>query len=225
MKNLVQLVLIFVSLTFSAQHLELGKDKINLESFKMPFDVNSFYKKQFELNKKTLELMEKDKMETPMFDKLMKQYKFVDGITTIDVSDTKKLLLYEMKATNTRDTLAYFGNVKFQKLEMISNQKNEFLSLRAVSNSFNDNKKNYEHLKSLLVNKFGNPQKIDSENFVEKEYFQWKTKDFVYILSLKIETENDVLKYYYSDLYLISAKDYENLKANFGKIPVYWNLP
>ncbi|SKB59442.1 hypothetical protein SAMN05660477_00098 [Soonwooa buanensis] len=224
MKNIIRIIVVFASVMFSAQHLELGKDKINLENFKMPFDVNSFYKKQLELNKKTTELLEQDKMDTPAYDKLLKQYKFVEGIKTIDVSDTKKLLLYEMKSINTKDTLAFFGNVKFQKLEMISNQKNEFQSLRAVSFSYKDNKKNYEHLKNILVKKFGNPQKIDSDNFAEKEYFLWKTKDFVYILSLKIETEKDVPKYYYSDLYIINGENFEDLKMSFNKIYNYWNL-
>lgn len=224
MKNLILFIFVFASVMFSAQYLELGKDKINLETFKMPFDVNGFYKKQLGLSKEMTELFDQDKMDTPAYDKLLKQYKFVEGIKTIDVSDTKKLLLYEMKATNTKDTLAYFGNVKFQKLEMISNQKNEFQSLRAESFSYKDEKKNFENLKNILVKRFGNPQKIDSDNFAEKEYFLWKTKDFVYILSLKIETEKDVPKYYYSDLYIIDGKNFEDLKTSFGKIPMYWNL-
>ena len=153
MKKIIVLTLFFVfifTIQSCGQNPELGKTTIDLKTFSTKFNVNDFYKSQIEIHKKSLELYSHGKTKEAFSRELLKNYKFVENIDTLSIDKEKYLLLYIMRGMGTKDTLATFGNIQFQKLDMIANEKNEFQSLRATSWAYKDNKKNFNTLKKYL---------------------------------------------------------------------------
>ena len=219
------LTLFFVfnfTMQFCGQNPELGNSKIDLKTFSVKFNVNDFYKNQIETHKKSLEFYSQGKTKEAFSKELLKDYKFVENVDTLSIDKDKYLLLYLMKGMDTKDTLATFGSIRFQKLDMITNEKKYFQSLRATSWAYKDNKKNFNNLKNELQNTYGNP-KIIVETFEHGEYYEWVTKDFVVNLTVDIDEESDGKISFATKLYLTDKNEYEKLKSNvFGKTKYYW---
>ncbi|WP_118976081.1 hypothetical protein [Taibaiella koreensis] len=225
MQKLATLSLLFIfifAIPVCGQHPELGKKIIDLKTFSVKFNVYEFYKNQIETHQKSLALYSQRKTKEAFSEELLKDYKFLENIDTLFVDNNIYLLLYEMKGMNTKDTLATFEGIRFQKLDMAANDKNEFQSLRATSETYKDDKKNFYALKHKLENVYGKPQIIE-ETLQHGEYYEWVTDDFIINLTLgKDEGENGVMSFP-AKLYLTKKSEYENLKANFiGKSKYYW---
>ncbi|MGJ8549062.1 hypothetical protein [Winogradskyella wichelsiae] len=221
MKKILTLLIFFAFLFSSAQNPELGKTKINLKNFPLQIDVHHFYKEQIETYNKSLELYNQGKTDEAYSNKLLKNYKNVEGIDTLYIADSEYLLLYEMQGMETKDTLATFGDIKFEQLNMISNNDNEFQSLRAVSFSYKDDKKNFKALKTVLEKEYGSPKLIKTN---ESEIYRWLDKDFIMLITLVTQKENDIETYYYANYFLINRNESDKLKTNFKKISGYWNI-
>lgn len=215
----VSLLFIFIfSFQSRGQNPELGKDIIDLETFSIKFNVNDFYKSQIKTHKKSRALYARGKTEQAFSEELLKDHKSVENLDTLHLDSNKYLLLYEMKGMATKDTLATYGNVRFQRLDMVTNEKNKFQSLRAISSTYKDDKKNFNALKDILEKSYGKPQ-IIKETFEHKEYYEWTTEELVISLILKSDGNTD----FDSNLYLTDKREYENLKSNLiGKTKYYW---
>ena len=225
MRKIIVLTLFFVfifTIQSCGQNPELGENKIDLKTFSVKFNVNGFYKNQIETHKKSLELYSQGKTKDAFSKELLKNYKFVENIDTLSIDKDKYMLMYIMRGMDTKDTLATFGNIRFQKLDMISNEKNEFQSLRATSWTYNDKKNNFNTLKDELQNIHGKPNVI-KETFEHGEYYQWTTKDFVVSLTVDKNEERNENMSYSAQLYLTAKSEYENLTDKLiGKTKYYW---
>ena len=221
MKKIPLLLIIFNLLFSYAQSPELGKTKINLKNFSLKTDVNHFYKEQIETYNKYLELYRQGTPTEAQLNALLKNYKSVEGIDSLYISSSNYLLLYEMQGMETKDTLATFEDIKFEQLNMISNNDNEFQSLRAVSFSYKDDKNNFKELKTVLETEYGSPEIIETN---ESKMYKWCDKDFIRLITLVIETENDIETYYKANYFLINRSESEKLKENFPKISGYWDI-
>ncbi|MFC6267837.1 hypothetical protein [Frigoriflavimonas asaccharolytica] len=225
MKKLFKLSILFVfifTMKSCAQNPELGKDIIDLKTFPISFNANDFYKNQIKIHKKSRELLSQGKFEESVSDELLKNYKFVEKIDTLSIDDNVPLLYYGMEGMATKDTLAIFEGIKFEKIEMFTNISNVFQSLRAISYAYKDGKKNFNTLKQKLEIEYGKP-KIIKENLEHKEYYEWTTEDLVINLILNVEDEKDNDKSFVAELYLTNKKEYENFKNNvIGKTKYYW---
>ncbi|QCE40360.1 hypothetical protein [Psychroserpens sp. NJDZ02] len=218
----VSLLFTFFTFLFScAQNIELGKTKIDLKKFPLNIDVHYFYKEQIETYNKSLELYDQGKTDEAYSNELLKNYKGVEGIDTLHIKDSEYLLIYEMQGMQTKDTLATFGNIKFEQLNMISNNDNEFQSLRAESFSYKDDKKNFKDLITVLETEYGSPTVFKAN---ESEIYKWSNKDIIVLITLVIQTENDIESYYYSNFFLIKRSESNKLKRDFSKISGYWDL-
>ncbi|SFW61479.1 hypothetical protein [Cellulophaga fucicola] len=221
MRKILLLCILFSFLFSCSQNIELGKNKIDLKKFPLKIDVHYFYKEQIETHKKSLELYSQGKIDEAYSNELLKNYKSVESIDTLHIKDNEYLLLYEMQGMQTKDTLATFGNIKFEQLNMISNNENEFQSLRAVSFSYKDDKNNFKELIKALETEYGSPEIIKAN---ESEIYKWSNKDFIVLITLVIQKENDIDSYYNSNYFLIKRSESNKLKTHFPKISGYWNI-
>lgn len=225
MKKIIELSVLFTlifTIKSCGQNPELGKDKIDLKSFSLKFNANDFYKDQIVNYNKSKELLSQGKFEESVSDELLKNYKFVESIDTLLMKDKNPMLHYGMKGMATKDTLATFDDIRFQKIEMFTDKANIFQSLRAISYTYKDGMKNFNSLKEQLEMAYGKPL-IVKANSNHKEYYEWKTKDLVFNLILKVEVEKDGKQSSIADLYLTKKSEYEYFKTNvIGKTKYYW---
>lgn len=221
MKKLITLSFLFVfmlAIPSYAQSPELGKDKIDLKAFSLKFNVNDFYKNQIKTHKKSVSLYAQGKTKDALSKELLKDYRGVENTDTLHIGDNKYLVFYLMKTMRTKDTLATFENITFQKLDMVANDRNEFQSLRATSWAYKQGKKNFDALKYKLENFYGKPL-IIGQKFQHEEYYEWAAPEF--IVSLTLDKDEDMN--FITKLYLTSKSEYENFKANvIGKTKYYW---
>lgn len=212
------LIVFMLAIHSYAQSPELGNDKIDLKAFSPKFNVNGFYSNQIKTHKKSVSLYAQGKTKDALSKELLKDYRGVENADTLHISDNKYLVFYLMKTMRTKDTLATFENIRFQKLDMVANDKNEFQSLRATSWAYKNGKKNFNSLKYKLETLYGNPQIIE-EKSQHEEYYEWATTEF--IVSLTLDKDEDMN--FSTKLYLTRKSEYENFKANvIGKTKYYW---
>lgn len=215
------LLLIFAFLFSCAQNPKLGKDKINFKKFSLKIDVHAFYEEQIEIYKKIMASYDQGNTDESYLNTLLENYKSVERIDTLHTANNEYLLLYEMQGMETKDTLATFGAIKFEQLDMISNNEHEFQSLRAISFSYKDNRKNFEMLKRELAIEYGSPEIIKTS---EREVYKWVDENFITLITLDIEKEDDVEAYYNAVYFLINRKKSDKLKISFPNISGYWNI-
>lgn len=128
------------------------REVIDLENFPMDFKVDPFYATMKSSSKDTL----------------------FENQTDWRFSGTP-IAFHNLMPRFTADTLAYFGKVSFESIEMIESLKGEFISLYAFNQS--DGLNNFQKLLTYIESKNGKPKVTEGYSFRQFFTYSWDLKD------------------------------------------------
>jgi len=157
------IVLLFLSCTKAP----VKREVVDIEHFPMNFKVGEFYSTMKSAAKDTL-------------------YENASGDR---FTGTPFAFQYIMPKF-TKDTLAYFGKMNFESIEMVENLKGEFMSLFAFNES--KGKENFQQLLSYMESKYGKAKMAEGYNFSQFFTYTWNLKDRELVL-LVIGKEDDYI--------------------------------
>ncbi|MDR2272055.1 MAG: hypothetical protein LBF27_14210 [Sphingobacterium sp.] len=201
MKNFNHFAPIII-LSLSCAIPQLGKQLVNLETFDLNFDVDRFYSPEIETAK--LYSAQRDeilagKKEEEFGDKLIDPWSFetiaVDSVFVDDIFAPSKQLVglqYNMKSHTLGDSLALYGNMHFEGLNMMRSKEGNFMAL--VATKENENEEAFRTLLARLEKKYGKAKITEKDFFGGYNVYSWQLQDRLIAISSKHNDKSNELK-------------------------------
>lgn len=200
MKNLCIWLILFLS---SCSSPKLGEDILNFEKLDMNFGIEDFYSIEFE-KEKTFESQKEEilngKKEDDFGEKLIKFWDFhmikIDSVYNDNwsYSDPEKLIgiQYNMMGWSSGDSLGYYHNMYFEKIDMMNSIRGEFMALVGTNES--ENRDNFDNLLSYLKQKEGEPVVVENDFFGVYYNYSWDLDDRYISITSKLNNKKKTLK-------------------------------
>lgn len=196
---------IFLPLIISMMALTLPQPEskpLSLEDFKLNFNIENFYAP--ELAKARLYREQRDailngKDEKEFGDQLVDPWSFetiaIDSVFVDDIFAPSKQLVgiqFNMKSHTIGDSLARYGDMYFEGLNMMRNKKGEFMAL--VASNQNGGPVPFQLLLAYIEKKHGKAKVSNEDFFGGYKVYSWQLTDRLLAISVKNNDKSAELK-------------------------------
>ncbi|HWV73016.1 MAG TPA: hypothetical protein VN040_14945 [Pseudosphingobacterium sp.] len=191
-----------IILALSCTSPQLGKQAVNLETFDLNFDVNKFYAPSLEKAKlygEQRDAILSGKDEKEFGDKLVDPWSFetiaIDSVFVDDIFAPVKQLVglqYNMKSHTLEDSLALYGNMHFEGLNMMRREDGEFMAL--VASNQNEGPGPFQQLLADIEKKHGKAKVSNEDFFGGYKVYSWQLADRLLAISSKNNDKSNELK-------------------------------
>jgi len=187
-------------LTLSFSNPGIGEDVLNLETFDLNFSVEKFYApylakaKQYSVQR---EQILNGKKEADFGDKYIDPWSFesivIDSVFKDDNSSKKLIgLQYNMKSWTEGDSIAQYGPMTFEALNMMRDTDGKFMALVATNQSQDEDP--FKLLLAEIEKKYGKAKIIEDEFFGGYYVYRWQLPDRLLAISSKYNDKSNELK-------------------------------
>lgn len=207
-----------VTSLLSCSHPKLGAQTLELENFNLNFQVDQFYTPTIEKAKLYSAQREEilaGKKEKDFGDKLVDPWSFetvaIDSVFDGDIFSAPKRLIglqYNMKSWTQGDTLARYGQMNFEAINMMRAPEGKFIAL--VATNENEGEVQVKRLIADIERKNGKPQVSEHEFFGGYKVYCWQLKDRLLAISSKFDDKSNELKL---------AVDLDSMKVDTTRYP------
>jgi hypothetical protein len=202
----------FSMLMIGCNNPDLGKDKINLEKFNLNFNVEKYYAKEMDkeqqYTKRKEELLQQVRANKGLkqdFDAMDKELSALNDFHWIEVdtlyNDPGNYIKskenpigrkFDMRGWSSKDQLANYQKMDFEKIDMLQDLKGNFIALVALNEY--ENEENFKQLLKYLEQKHGKAS-VKKEDFFGPYYiYYWELPDRVLAISSKFDDKKNTLK-------------------------------
>lgn len=207
-----------ITSALSCTHPKLDGQTLDLENFNLNFDVDEFYSPTIEKAKLYSVQQEEiiaGKQEQDFGDKLIDPWSFetiaIDSVFVDNIFASSKQLVglqYNMKSWAQGDSLAQYGKMCFEAINMMRTKEGQFMAL--VASNQNEGEELFKQLVAEIERTHGKPKVTDQDFFGNYKVYSWQLEDRLLAISSKYNDKSNELKL---------AFDLDSMKADTTKRP------